>query len=243
MNWIAAITLLAWLPVVVLVFNALPPKKAVANLFVTAWLFLPNGGFGLPGLPDYTKMTATVVGVLLCAIVFDSARVFSIRFRWFDLLIMIYCFGAFVTAVANGLGAYEGISATIDLLVSWGFPYLIGRVYLDDVDALKDLAQAIAIGGLCYVPLCLFEIRFSPVLAGWVYGMGNWEGIRYGGYRPRVFLPHGLQLGMWMANASLLGYMLWSSGTIKTIRGISFGWLLLALMGTAVLCRSTGASP
>jgi tetratricopeptide (TPR) repeat protein len=241
MNWIAAIALLAWLPLVVVVFNALPPTKAVANLFVAAWLFLPNGGFGLPGLPDYTKMTATVVGVLLCMFVFDQARLFSTRFRWFDLPMVIYCLGAFVTAITNDLGAYEGVAAVVDLLVIWGFPYLIGRVYLDDADALKDLAQAIAIGGICYIPFCLFEIRFSPVFATWVYGIHGWDGLRYGGYRPRVFLATGLELGMWMANSSLISYVLWSSGTIKAIRGVPFVMLMLALVGTAVLCKATGA--
>jgi tetratricopeptide (TPR) repeat protein len=241
MNWIAAIALLGWLPFVVMVFNSMPPKKAVARLFVAAWLFLPNGGFGLPGLPDYTKMSATVFGVLLCMFVFDTGRILSTRFRWFDLPMAIFCFGAFVTAMVNDLGSYEGISATLDLLVSWGFPYLIGRVYLDDVDALKDLAEAIVIGGICYIPLCLIEIRLSPMLANWIYGISSWEGVRYGGYRPKVFLSHGLQLGMWMVNASLLSYVCWSCGTIKAIRGVQFGWMLLALLGTTVLCRSTGA--
>ena len=108
--------------------------------------------------------------------------------------------------------------------------------------ALKDLAQAIAIGGLCYIPLCLFEIRFSPVLAAWVYGIQvSWLGVRYGGYRPNVFLSTGLELGMWMANASLISYVLWSSGTIKVIKSVPFVMLMLALVVTSVLCKSTGA--
>jgi tetratricopeptide (TPR) repeat protein len=242
MNLFASVVLLAWLPIVVLIFNTLPPKKAVASLFVTAWLFLPNGGFAIPGLPDYTKSTATVVGVLLCLVLFDLGRLLSIRPRWFDLPALIWCAGAFVTAIANGLTAYDAVAATMGELVSWGLPYLIGRAYLTDVDALKDLAEALVIGGLCYVPLCLIEVRLSPVLSGWVYGSGGWEGTRFGGFRPRVFLSHGLALGVWMMNASLMSWVLWSSGTIKTIRGVSFGKLMLALLVTTVLCKSTGAT-
>jgi tetratricopeptide (TPR) repeat protein len=242
MNLFASVVLLAWLPIVVLIFNTLPPKKAVANLFVIAWLFLPNAGFGIPGLPDYTKSTATVAGVLLCSVIFDLGRLLSIRPRWFDLPALLWCAGAFVAAIVNGLTVYDGIAATTVEVVTWGLPYLIGRAYLTDVDALKDLAEALVIGGLCYVPLCLIEIRLSPMLSGWVYGTGGWEGVRYGGYRPRVFLSSGLALSSWMMNASLISWVLWSSGTIKAIRGVSFWMLVLALLVTTVLCKSTGAT-
>ena len=125
--------------------------------------------------------------------------------------------------------------------MAWGFPYLIGRVYFTDLDGLRELALGIAIGGLVYVPLCLFEIRCSPILETWVYGIVHWEAMRYGGYRPKVFLSTGLELGMWMTNASLICYQLWSCGAVKTIRGFGFGKLLLVLLVTTVLCKSTGA--
>jgi tetratricopeptide (TPR) repeat protein len=244
MNYFGAAVLLLWLPIVVMVFQVLPPKKAVAFCFITAWLFLPNGGFALPGLPDYTKMTATVIGVLLCAVLFDSGRLFSIRFRWYDIPMTIWCVGIFASAVTNGLGAYEGCSALLDSLVYFGFPYLLGRVYLDDAEALKDFARAIVIGGLCYIPFCVFENRFSPMLHFWIYGYATTNlnfVARFGGYRPSVFLSTGLELGMWMTNSSLLCYVLWYFGTIKEIRGFSIGKLLLALIATALLCKSLGA--
>ena len=230
-----------WLPVVVALYSMLPPRKAVINSFVFAWLFLPAIGFNLPGLPDYTKMTATIAAVMLATMIFDQGRLFSLRPRWFDLPMIIWCLGPFFTANANGLGAYEGASAMLEQVVSWGMPYLIGRAYLTDIEGIRDLAQAIAIGGLLYMPLCLIEIRLSPILSGMVYGLNRWEGTRYGGYRPRVFLLNGLELGMWMTNAALISYVLWSSGTIKTIRGVAFGTLTLALSATTVLCKSTGA--
>jgi tetratricopeptide (TPR) repeat protein len=242
MNYLGSAVLLAWLPFVVLVFTTLPPKRAVANLFVAAWLFLPPSGFALPGMPDYTKMTATVIGVLLCSILFDSGRLLSVRFHWFDLPMLIWCLGTFLTAMANDLGAYEGSSALLETTVLWGLPYLIGRVYLDDLDALKDLTRAIVIGGLCYIPFCLFELRFSPVLQAWIYGI-NHVAIeqRYGGYRPQVFLATGLELGMWMANATFLCFTLRFFGTIREIRGFGIKGLFYTLLVTTIVCKSTGA--
>ena len=51
MFWSAQALLFLWPLLVMVLFNALPPRKAVANLFVTAWLFLPNGGFASPACP------------------------------------------------------------------------------------------------------------------------------------------------------------------------------------------------
>ena len=242
MNMFASVILLAWLPIIVIVYNMLPPKKAVIYLFVFSWLFLPNGGYALPGLPDYTKMSATVVGVLLCTVAFDFGRLISIRPRWFDVPVLIWTFGAFVTALVNGLTPYDAISATTVELMDYGFPYLVGRAYMTDADSLKELTEAIAIGGLCYIPFCLFEIRFSPILSATIYGISAWEGTRFGGFRPKVFFHNGLTLANWMMNASLISCILWHSGALKSIRGFGFGKLVLALLTTTVLCKSTGAT-
>jgi tetratricopeptide (TPR) repeat protein len=235
------LALFIWLPVVAAFFAFLPPRRAVVVSFVVAWLALPNISFPLSGLPDYTKMSATVAIVLLCMAIFDQRRLFMFRPRWYDLPMVVWCLCMFVSAVTNGLGPYEGIAATLDQLVPWGFPYLIGRCYFTDLDGLRELALGIAIGGLVYVPLCLFEIRMSPILETAVYGISHWEPMRFGGYRPKVFLSSGLELGMWMTNATLICYQLWACGSVKTIRGIGLGMLLLVMLGTTVLCKSTGA--
>jgi tetratricopeptide (TPR) repeat protein len=242
MNLLAQSALYLWLPTVVIIFAILPPKRAVIASYVVAWLLLPNIGFNIPGLPDYTKMTATVVGILLCMILFDTSRLFTFRFHWYDLPMLVWCVSPFISSNTNDLGSYDGLSASVNELVSWGLPYLIGRLYLTDLDSMRDLSLGILIGGLAYIPLCLIEIRFSPQLETWVYGITHWEGERYGGYRPKVFLSSGLELGMWMTNATLIGYLLWSCGAIKTLRGISIGRLLIALAITTVLCKSTGST-
>jgi tetratricopeptide (TPR) repeat protein len=242
MNYVfCQLALFIWLPVVAAFFAFLPARRAVVVSFVVAWLALPNIRFPLSGVPDYTKMSATVAIVLLCMLIFDQRRLFTFRPRWYDLPMAVWCFSMFISAINNGLGPYEGIAAVLDQFVPWGFPYLIGRCYFTDLDDLRELAMGIAIGGLVYVPLCLFEIRMSPVLETWVYGIVHFEALRFGGYRPKVLLSSGLELGMWMTNATLICYQLWASGTVKKIRGFGFGKLLLIILVTTVLCKSTGA--
>jgi hypothetical protein len=63
---------------------------------------------------------------------------------------------------------------------------------------------------------------------------------RMGGFRPMVFLQHGLAVGMWMTSASMVGVWLWQCGTIKQIKGIPMIVWVGAQFVTTVLCKSTG---
>ena len=76
---------------------------------------------------------------------------------------VVWCLCPFVAAIANDLGAYEGLSAMLDQVIAWGLPYLIGRAYFPDLDGLRDLAMGIADRRRWSTsPLCLIEIRLSP---------------------------------------------------------------------------------
>lgn len=241
MTILANVLLLGWIPAVMGIFAILPPRRAMIASFVTSWLLLPAAGYGLPGLPDYTKTTATSVGILLAAAVFCPDRLLRIRPRWFDLPMVGWCVAPFLSSLTNGLGAYDGASGLVAAMVNWGLPYLIGRAFMGDRESFRELAIAIVIGGLIYTLPCLLEIRFSPLLSSKLYGISGWEGERFSGYRPRVFLSKGLELGMWMSSASMLGYWLWASGGLKRLWGLPFGLLLIYLMAVTILCRSTGA--
>jgi hypothetical protein len=117
-------------------------------------------------------------------------------------------------------------------------------MYFTDRESLCELAKAVFLGGLVYVPLCLFEIRFSPQLHKLVYGFQQQafgQTKRFGGYRPAVFMQHGLMVGFWMSAASIIGLALWGSRCIRTIGGVSMAFWVPLLVVVAVLCKSTGA--
>src|SRR5438105_4188406 len=106
----------------------------------------------------------------------------------------------------NQLGAYDGLSMMLDQFMAWGVPYLAGRLYFADRDGMRELIVAIILGALAYIPICLYEIRFSPLLHAKVYGFKQCDFvhiIRFGGYRPMGFTLHGLLLGLWMSAATL----------------------------------------
>src|SRR5262249_34308506 len=147
---------------------------------------LPTVSYYIPGLPDYSKATAASYGVLLGTLIFDLGRLMSFRPRWLDLPILAFILSGTASSLTNDLGIYDGLSNLFMRLVIWGVPYVMGRIYVRDADDARALALAIFVGGLCYVPPCLFEIRMSPQIGLHVYGYGGFHGgqMRLGGYRP-----------------------------------------------------------
>ena len=81
----------------------------------------------------------------------------------------------------------------------------------------------------------------SPQLNRMIYGFSpNWQmSLRDGGYRPSVFMGHGLRLGIFMAVAVLA-----TLGFSRT-RPVAKRWRLLVaalwLLGTLALCKTLGA--
>ena len=163
--------LIGWIPLVSVLFMFLSPRRAVISAFIIGWLFLPPGvGYSFPGLPSYNKLTALSFGVVMLALLFDHHRMLAFRPRWFDVPMAIFCLSPFASSLSNGLGAYDGISAVVKGLCFWGLPYTIGRIYINDLESLRELAIGIMVGGLVYVPMCLYEVRMSPQLCNLVYG-------------------------------------------------------------------------
>src|SRR3990172_8602547 len=89
----------------------------------------------------------------------------------------------------------------------------------------------------------MYESRMSPQLHGMIYGSfaRASPSLRFGGYRPSVFMECGLELGMWMTACSLVGLCLWQPGRYRKLAGIPSSLLGRALLATTLLCKATGA--
>jgi hypothetical protein len=239
------LALFGWPVVAPLLFLVMRPRRAVIASVILAWLFLPVTGFKMAGLPAYTKITATVLGVLPGILVFDLRKLITFRPSWVDLPMGLWCLCPVFSSLSNDLGFGDGFSSMFYQTITWGVPYFLGRLYFSDLIGMHDLAIGIFIGGLLYVPPCLLEIRLSPQLHTWIYGFYQNESfdqtLRYGGFRPTVFMEHGLMVAMWMSMASLCGLWLWYSRTLRSIFRIALPWFLVPLVGTTILCKSMGA--
>ena len=231
-------------PAILALFATLPPRRAAVMATISCWLFLPVAGIALPGMPDYTKSSALTLGLTLAMCVFDSGGLLTLRPRWYDLAVVIWCLAPLASSLSNGLGAYDGTAGMVKGIVLWGLPYLVGRVYFGSEAGLRELAVGLVTGGMIYALLCLLEIRISPQLHRVLYGFSQ-QGMnmnyRWGGYRPLVFMLTGLEVGMYMAASSLVAYGLWAAGTIRLVRNWRIGPVAAGLAVVTVLCKSVGA--
>ncbi|MEM9005225.1 MAG: hypothetical protein AAGE59_17095, partial [Cyanobacteria bacterium P01_F01_bin.86] len=122
-------------------------------------------------------------------------------------------------------------------------PFLLGRRFLAEADSQRILLRVLVLACLAYSVLILYEVRMSPQLNVMIYGFfphSFAQHVRGSGFRPLVFMNHGLWLAIFVAMATLAALALWRDGTPRATRP---RWLLagLYLLVVLVLCRSLGA--
>ena len=190
-------------------------------------------------------------------------------------LVLLACASIFLTVITNarpvvfgpkiipGLRLYDAVSVLANLMIAL-LPFFLGRRYLATPESHVTLLRIFCIAGLGYSLLSLYEVRMSPQLNRMVYGFfpGSFQQqMRGGGFRPLVFLHHGLWLGIFTAMTVLSAAALWrhsmaegkskadaaGAGDSKTTGGKTNGatWLwagaVLWLLVTLVLSHSIGA--
>jgi len=245
-NIFVLIAMYAWLPIVLYIYTRYPAQRAVIISSLVAFLFLPVAFIKLPLIPAYNKTTATVYGILLATVIYDSARFSRFKLSWIDAPMLLWCFvSPFMSSMTNDLGPQDAISSSMFQAMSWGGPYFLGRLYLGNLEGLKKLGIGIFVWSLVYVPFCWYESRTFSSLHVLVYGVNTGrdaaQSIRYGGYRPQVFLEHGLMLGVWLMTGSIMGIVLWQTGGLKRLWNKPIGMWMAILLLTFVVSRSTGA--
>jgi hypothetical protein len=241
------IALALFAPAVVACVVSLGARRGAVASMLGGWLLLPAFdviGSRIPVLHSKNAFVSTVV--CLVTVLYDWRTWSRLRLRLADLPVMALCTLPAFTALANDLGPGEAASAVLETTLVWGTPYLLGRVYLADPGALRAFAAALATAALVYAPLCLWEVRMSPHLHEMVYGFRPFgsdftQVIRFGGFRPSVFMADGLMLAMFLAVATLCAYWLWRTKAAPVLARMPAGWAVLALVFTTLSTKSTGA--
>lgn len=144
-----------------------------------------------------------------------------------------------------GMRIYDIFSLTLSFLVMM-IPFVVGWRFLSGPAAHRAILVAFALGGALYAPLMLFEVRMSPQLSSWIYGFfphDFMQHMRRGGFRPVVFLEHGLWVGIFTTLAFLASLGLWRVTPTGIRPWERLRWLVLAggLLVVLVLAKSLGA--
>ncbi|NCO86568.1 MAG: hypothetical protein GW886_08070 [Rhodobacterales bacterium] len=224
-NIFAFAVLALWPVVSVILFHRLPVGRAVIASLLVAYLFLPPPptGFDFPLLPPLTKETIpSLVVALACLVMYRDRLSLWPESRAGRVLVVLFVLSPMATVLTNpepvfwgriglpGLRLREGLGIMVNqslLLV----PFLVARNLLRRADDHRDLLAALFIGGLVYSLPMLVEIRLSPQLNIWIYGFfqHNFDQmIRFGGFRPIVFLYHGIWVAFFAMTAVVAGVAL-----------------------------------
>ncbi len=252
------VVLLGWIPAGAYLFRRFPVRIAILANFLGGWAILPGAnyqattaafpywilGVCLPSGYLLTKATVTGLAALAGVLLFHSADLRRFRPAICDLPMAVWCSVPLLSAAAHWDTLHEALFGATYQTIAWGVPWLLGRIYFSDEGSLLLAAKACVVAGVCYVPICLFEIWAGPQLYAFLYGYQpyRWVGAaRYVGFRPIGFLEDGNQLGIWMAAATLLAVFLSLHRLAGRILGMPIGWVAAGLAGVTLLCQSAGS--
>jgi hypothetical protein len=243
-NGLVAIALVAFVPITILCFLSLSPRRAMLASLLGGWLFLPwFDPIGRSFPLFHAKAVFVPAVVLSVALLLDLGAFRRLRPILLDLPVVAYCAIFAASSLHNDLGAYDAASAAFESGMTWAAPYLLGRAYFGSARSLRQLATGVVAGAMAYVPVCIWEIRMSPQLHRIVYGYQQHafaQHVRFGGFRPMGFLYHGLMVALFMAVGALCAYWLWRTRAVRSLLGVPAGWTVLVLGATTLLCKSVG---
>lgn len=251
---VAFAVLLLWTPIVLLCFATMRPALAAAVGIFGATLLLPlRAAFDLPFGLVLGKSLIGTLATVLGALLFARGRLRSARpLRGVDLFFVVAMVSAALTVATNrdpiavgrvalpGLSPYELVADWLYLLLRFWLPFFIGRAMLRSSRDLHLLFVLLVSAGLVYSLLVLVELRMSPQFHRWIYGYHQHtfsQVIRASGYRPMVFMSHGLTLSFFYFACAMAALALLRSRALRLGPLATSGYLGLIL----VACKSLGA--
>ncbi len=255
------LALLSWPAIVAMLGSSRGIAGMICLSVIGGYLFLPvEGGLDLPLLPAFDKVLIPSLVAMIGASMMASGKAELMglpgwvpRSPTLRVMLLAVVIGAFLTVMTNGdnipyldfflpaLTPYDAFSYVLTSMVML-LPLLIGRKYLASPENQRLLLVALCLAALIYTPLVLYEVRMSPQLSAQIYGFfpHSWiQHIRGDGYRPIVFLEHGLRLAIFLTAAVIAAAGL--SRIDASGRRPLYLMACLWLMAVLVLAKSLGA--
>lgn len=217
-NPLAYLMLAIWPIVTVVMFKRLGVERGVIWTLLVGYLILPElpAQFDFPLLPPLTKHTIPSLSTFCCALLMFGYRGSVLPQSWVGkALILTFILSPAVTVWNNaepvfwgeiglpGLSMFDALALVLTqaMLI---MPFLLARAFLNSGKTQRELMVAFLFAGLAYSIPMLIEVRLSPQLNFWIYGYYQHffsQSVRFGGFRPVVFLYHGLWVAFFCMTA------------------------------------------
>ncbi|MDD2759583.1 MAG: hypothetical protein PHH11_04755 [Methylomonas sp.] len=245
--------LFSWPLVSFYLYQRLPLAKATLWSILGAYLLLPKGTeVDLPMVPPFDKVTVpNLTAFLICRFVLGRRVPLLPAVPAAKVLMLLYIISPFVTALLNpdpvvtgqtfieGMKIYDAMAIVIrqQLFI---LPFLLGLRFFRSAKDMESILLVLILAGLWYSLPMLFEIRMSPQLHNWIYGYfphSFQQQIRDGGFRPMVFIGHGLWVAFFIMT-TLLAALTFHRIRRPSIRQLSNGMVIFYLAVVLLLCKS-----
>lgn len=263
MTWVA---LGIWPFVAAAFFSSLRLPIALLATIIGGYLLLPpDTSFDLPVLPPFNKHTVPAFAAMLFVLIRTRPKGYGAAPEWQTLpgilprdrvtlaLFLMLFVGHIGTHMLNNdpvfygermlpaLRPYDAFSAMLATFLQF-IPFLLARKVLSSNEGQRLTLIALAVAGAAYTFPALYEVRMSPQLNQMVYGFfpHDWSQHRRSwGWRPIVFVEHGLRLSIFFAIAVLSAAVMTSleEGKSRTLWLLMTLWLLFVL----IMSKSLGA--
>jgi hypothetical protein len=253
-NGLAYLMLLVWPVIALVLYQRLSPMKALIWAILGAYMLLPPvAKFDLPAVPDFDKFSIANLCAMAFTLVVLKARFGVLPQNWIGKgLVALFVLTPFATSITNpdpipiltgdvpALRMYDSVAFISSQLIAL-IPFFLARRFLGTPEGMRTLIGAMVLAGLIYSVPMVLESRLSPQINIWVYGFFQHDfsqTIRGNGYRPMVFMPHGLWVAFFALMAAVSALVMLRQSTADDRHWRLFIWLYL--MAVLVLCRSAG---
>lgn len=230
----------------------MPVVRATLWSILGAYLLLPKGTeVDLPMLPPMDKESLpNLAAFFVCRIVQGKSVPLLPRYGATHALMLVYIVSPFITALLNtdpvvagstyiqGMNLYDALSAVIRQFL-FILPFLLGLQLFKSVKDIEAMLMVLVVAGLWYSLPMLFEVRMSPQLHTWLYGYfphSFVQQMREGGFRPVVFIGHGLLVAFFTMCSVVAATTFWKMR--KAIFGINAGAITFYLSVVLLSCKS-----
>lgn len=259
LNLVTTSALVLWPVATLWLYSTRPIAKATLWTILGAYMLLPVAAeIKFPMIPALDKSSipnlAALVGCWMCL---KRPMRFWNGFGLPELLIVTLLVSLFITSDLNGdqlvygslvlpgVDLYDGGSAAIGQLIAF-LPFFLGRQILRGSADTEEILRVLIIAGLAYSLPILLEVRMSPQLHTWIYGYFPsqmfGQQIRDGGFRPVVFMGHGLLVAFFIMTTAVAAAAFWRTGTQVARTGrVTNSAITAYLCGMLILCKTVSS--
>lgn len=251
-NLFAYFVVISWPLIAIWLYRTKSIQVATLWVILGGFMFLPaKTAIDLPLAPSLGKSTIPILSALIGILLVKRKKISYLNnYGWIKILLLLYVLSPFITVLLNGdriniggrilpgLTFHDSISVVVN---QWLYilPLLFGRQFFRTYELQLLMFKTLVIAGLGYSLLMLIEIRISPQLHTMMYGYFPHtfaQQARDGGFRPVVFMGHGLWVAFFAAVVVIAATTLWKNS--EKIRNFSPSLISFYLLTVLILCKS-----